>query len=58
MNPITVSYKLKLKGYSLAKVANEIGVSRQVVWEAISKNRQGGKSGQVWKKIGEILSNN
>ncbi len=56
MNPLTVQYKLKLKGYTLTKVAEELGVSKQVVWSAINKNRQGGKSGLVWRQIEKILS--
>jgi predicted DNA-binding protein (UPF0251 family) len=55
VNPITVYYKLKLKGYTLSKLAKEVGVSKQVVWEAIYNNRKGIKSLQVWKRIDKLI---
>ena len=57
MNPIKLTYLLKMRGYTLAKVGLEVGVSRQVVWETIFNNRHGSKSLLVHKKIGEILTN-
>ncbi len=56
MNPIKLTYFLKIRGYTLAKVGLEVGVSRQVVWETVFNNRHGPKSLLVHKKIGEILS--
>lgn len=55
MNPLTVHYKLKLKGYTLSRVAEEVGVSKQVVWQAVRNNRQRGKSALVWKKILQVI---
>lgn len=57
MNPITVLYKLKLKGYNLSKIAREVKTSRQNAWEALHGNPQRGKGKKVLDRIDEILNN-
>lgn len=57
MNPITIIYRLKLKGYTLPKIAKELGTSRQLVWYSIYRNPQRGMTKNIRKRIDEILNN-
>jgi predicted DNA-binding protein (UPF0251 family) len=55
MNPLTVQYRLRLKGYTFSRIARETQVSKQVVWEAINNDRRKGLSAKVWDKILKII---
>jgi hypothetical protein len=56
MNPITMIYKLKLKGYSLVDIGTLTKASRQLVWASIHKNPQRGKMKEIRNKIEEIIN--
>ena len=55
MNPITIIYKLKMKGFSLADIGRMMGESRQLVRAAIYGNPQRGKIKSIREKIEKIL---
>jgi biotin operon repressor len=57
MNPITIIYHLKLRGYTLPKIAKELGTSRQLVWYSIHRNPRRGMTKKIQNKIDEILNN-
>jgi len=56
MNPITILYKLKLKGFTLGTVARELKTSRQLVRYAIMNNPQRGRVKDIQNRIDEILN--
>ena len=56
MNPITMIYKLKLKGYNLADIARKNNTSRQLVRASIYTNPQRGKIKKIRQEIDKILN--
>ena len=55
MNPITILYRLKLKGFTLNTIAKELKTSRQMVRYAVFNNPQRGKAKGIQNRIDEIL---
>jgi hypothetical protein len=58
MKPETITYRLKLKGYSLSKIARELGVTRQTVWYVVNHRFEDEQTNpdRVRTRIKEILS--
>ena len=56
MNPLTVIYKLRLKGYTQSGLAKKLGVSKQLLRAAIVGNPSRGKSKEIRENIDRILN--
>jgi len=56
MNPLTIIYKLRLKGYTQTGLANKLGVSKQLLRAAIIGNPSRGKSKEIRDQIDSILN--
>ncbi len=55
MNPITIIYRLKLKGITISQVARDLGESKQLVRAAIYGNPGRGKMRKIRNHIDGII---